>query len=97
MSGLLSIPCSNADAERGFSVLRKVHTDQRASLSQSTIINLLRVKMNNTDCCFDTTISDELITNAKKLQPLSKTNQNNNSHCHHNYIHSINYRKDVVN
>ena len=51
MSGLLSIPCSNADAERGFSVLRKVHTDQRASLSQSTIINLLRVKMNNTDCC----------------------------------------------
>ena len=66
MSGLLSIPCSNADAERGFSVLRKVHTDQRASLSQSTIINLLRVKMNNTDCCFDTTVSDELITKCKK-------------------------------
>ena len=63
MSGLLSIPCSNADAERGFSVLRKVHTDQRASLSQSTIINLLRVKMNNT---FDTTISDELNTKCKK-------------------------------
>ena len=29
MAGLLSIPCSNADAERGFSVLRKIHTDQR--------------------------------------------------------------------
>ncbi len=33
MAGLLSIPCSNADAEGGFSVLRKIHTDQRASLS----------------------------------------------------------------
>ena len=37
MAGLLTIPCSNADAERGFLVLRKVHTDQRASLSHSTI------------------------------------------------------------
>jgi hypothetical protein len=39
MTGLLSIPCSNADAERGFSMLRKVHTDNRASLKQQTIIN----------------------------------------------------------
>ena len=28
MSGLMSIPASNADSERGFSILRKVHTDQ---------------------------------------------------------------------
>ena len=29
MSGLLSIPCSNADSERGFSMLKKkIHTDQ---------------------------------------------------------------------
>ena len=27
MAGLLSIPCSNADSERGFSILRKIHTD----------------------------------------------------------------------
>ena len=27
MFGLLSIPCSNADSERGFSVLWKIHTD----------------------------------------------------------------------
>ena len=32
MSGFLSIPCSNADSERGFSMLRKIHTDQRTSL-----------------------------------------------------------------
>ena len=34
--GLLAIPCSNADAERGFSILRKIHTDQRSSLSHAT-------------------------------------------------------------
>lgn len=37
MAGLLGIPCSNADTERGFSILRKVHTDQRASLSPSRL------------------------------------------------------------
>lgn len=31
MAGLLSIPCSNADSERGFSILRKIHTDQRST------------------------------------------------------------------
>ena len=46
MAGLLSIPCSNADAERGFSVLRKIHTDQRSNLDQSTIVGLLSVKFN---------------------------------------------------
>ena len=29
MAGLLSIPVSNADSEKGFSILRKIHTDQR--------------------------------------------------------------------
>ena len=32
MYGLLSIPSSNADSERGFSILRKIHTDQRSNL-----------------------------------------------------------------
>ena len=32
MAGLLSIPASNADSERGFSVLIKIHTDQRPTL-----------------------------------------------------------------
>ena len=63
MAGLLTIPCSNADAERGFSVLRKVHTDQ--SLSQSTIITLMSIKMNNSDCCIDTELSDDLLTKCK--------------------------------
>ena len=47
MYGLLSIPCSNADSERGFSILRKIHTDQRSNLDQSTIIALMSMKFNS--------------------------------------------------
>ena len=71
MAGLLTIPCSNADAERGFLVLRKVHTDQRASLSQSTIITLNSIKMNNSDCCIHTELSDDLLTKCKNATNLS--------------------------
>ena len=64
---LLCIPCSNADAERGFSILRKVHTDQRASLNQSTIVHLISVKFNSSSCCIDTELPEELITKCKRL------------------------------
>ena len=40
MSGLMSIPVSNADSEQGFSILGKIHTDQRLNLDQSTIVAL---------------------------------------------------------
>ena len=43
MMGLLVIPASNADSERGFSMLRKIHTDQRASLKQKTIVSLMAI------------------------------------------------------
>ena len=33
----LGIPVSNADSERGFSMLRKIHTDQWPSLRQETL------------------------------------------------------------
>jgi hypothetical protein len=32
ITGLPSIPVSNADSERGFSILRKIYTDQCPSL-----------------------------------------------------------------
>ena len=54
MAGLLSIPVSN---ERGFSMLRKIHTDQRANLDQSTIIALMAMKFNCDDCCCDIKLS----------------------------------------
>ena len=62
MYGLLSVPCSNADSERGFSVLRKIHTDQRSNLDQSTIISLMSMKFNTDDC-----LSPELLAQCKKV------------------------------
>ena len=49
-------------------LLRKVHTDQRASLSQSTIITLMSIKMNN---CIDTELSDDLLTKCKNATTLT--------------------------
>ena len=66
MFGLLCIPTSNADAERGFSMLRKNHTDNRSSLAQSTIISLMAVKMNTEECCLDVELSSELLKCCKQ-------------------------------
>ena len=62
MSGLMLIPASNADSERGFSMLRKVHTDQRPTLKQSTIVSLMAIKFNSEECCHDTIFNEELLT-----------------------------------
>ena len=47
MAGLLAIPSSNADSERGFSILRKIHADQ------STVVALMSLKFNSDDCCHE--------------------------------------------
>ena len=65
MAGLLSIPVSNADSERGFSLLRKIHTDQRSNLSQSTIIALMSIKFNSDCCCHDAELPQELLQKCK--------------------------------
>ena len=70
MAGLLSIPVSNADSERGFSMLRKIHTDQRANLDQSTIIALMGMQFNCDDCCCDIKLSPELLSACKKATTL---------------------------
>ena len=66
MAGLLSIPCSNADSERGFSILRKIHTDQRSNLDQSTLVSLMSIKFNSDACCHELKLDDELLGNCKK-------------------------------
>ena len=74
MTGLLTILCSNADAERGFSIIRKIHTDQISTLNQSTIISLMSVKFNSDPhtCYCDAKLSDELISKCKKATFLAK-------------------------
>ena len=52
MAALLSLPHSNADCERAFSMVRKVHTECRKSLSADTITAFLQCKINfDTNCC----------------------------------------------
>ena len=65
MIGLSMIPVSNADCERGFLVLRKIHTDQHPTLKQSTIISLMAIEFNSEECCFDSEFSSELLSKCK--------------------------------
>ncbi len=66
MAGLLSIPSSNADSERGFSMLRKIHSDQRSNLDHSTIVSLMALKLNYDTCCHDTKFTPDLLSTCKK-------------------------------
>ena len=75
MAGLLTIPASNADSERGFSMLRKIHTDQRPSLKPETIAALMSVKFNSEDCCYDTPFTPELLCKCKTATVLSLNHQ----------------------
>ena len=71
MAALLSIPAFNADSERGFSILRKIHTDQRSNLDQ--IIALMAMKYNCDDCCFDQKPSSELLRKCKQSTSIHVT------------------------
>ena len=66
MSGLMSIPVSNADSERGFSILSKIHTDQRSNLDQSTIVALMTIKFNIDNCCLDIELPPEQLSECKE-------------------------------
>ncbi len=64
-------PLLECRCRAGFSVLRKIHTDQRASLSHETLVHLFSIKFKDTSCCFDTELSEELIAKCKKATKLS--------------------------
>jgi hypothetical protein len=66
MLTLLSIPHSNAQSERVFSMLKKIYTEQRADLCQESIVSLLAIKMNNPHCCVDTKNKPPLLRKLKR-------------------------------
>ena len=66
MVAVLSLPHSNADCERSFSVVRKVHTECRQSVSTDTLTALLQCKMNVDTECFRLSVTDEMVALAKR-------------------------------
>lgn len=66
MRVLLSIPHSNASSERVFSMLKKIVTDQRSLLAPDTVNALLRVKMNESNCCIGTHFDGKTLKSLKR-------------------------------
>ena len=67
VTSLLTISVSNDDSKRGFSIFRKIHTDQRPNLSQGTLIALMAINLNSLQCCYEATFTKELLTECKKV------------------------------
>ena len=63
---LLVLPHSNADPERLFSMVCKIDTEQRGSLSSSTVQDLLTVKMNTDSSCFENLFTSHLMKTANQ-------------------------------
>ena len=57
-------PC-NADCERTFSMVRKIHTEARKSLNADTITAFLRCKINYNCPCYDFTVTPAILRGAK--------------------------------
>lgn len=66
MEKLLVIPNSNAATERIFSILRYVHTEQRNSLTLSTINSIISLKVNKTTESHVFDFGDEVKKKCKK-------------------------------
>ena len=62
---LLCLPHSNADSERVFSHVRKVHTEYRKTMGIDTLTSYLQVKLNCDDPCYKINPSEEMLKSAK--------------------------------
>ncbi len=49
----------------------KIHTDQRPSLKQDTLISLMTIKFNSNSDCYSTKFSENLLTKCKKATSLA--------------------------
>ena len=76
---LLAIPASNADSERVFSLVRRVKTDFRASLTPETLSSLIGCHFNNANahCCKLGKIDDALLKKAKSCTRERNLSYNN--------------------
>ena len=63
----LSLPHSNADAERSFSILRKIQQDSRGNLNHQTTTSLMSCKMNEDLDCHAFKPSVDLLRKAKTV------------------------------
>lgn len=62
---LLVLPNSNADSERAFSIIKKIHTEFRSELNNKTLNALLSCKFNQSVECFNYTPTSEVLINSK--------------------------------
>ena len=62
----LVLPASNADSERIFSHVKKIHTEFRSELSVDTITDMLATKQNQTVMCCDYAPTENVLQKAKK-------------------------------
>ncbi|KAJ7317078.1 hypothetical protein JRQ81_003240, partial [Phrynocephalus forsythii] len=65
MKALLCILHSNASSERVFSMVRKIVTENRISLDNSTVCALLSCKINHSDPAHKYTPSKKVLKDAK--------------------------------
>ena len=66
MKALMTIPNSNADSERVFSMVCQIHTDFRSDLENDTICSLLSTKINLDGPCYCADITEAHLKAAKK-------------------------------
>ena len=62
---LLGLPNSNAECERVFSMVRKIHTDSRKSLQPETLTSYMQCKINFDACCYKMEVTKEMRQLAK--------------------------------
>jgi hypothetical protein len=65
----------------GFSMYRKVHTDQRPTLTETVHYNLMAIKFNSEECCHDSIFNEELLTKCKKATVLHEFISSNKHGC----------------
>lgn len=65
MKALLCIPHSNASSERSFSMVKKIVTENRMSMNNSTLCSLLSCKINHTGLVSKYTPSKRALRAAK--------------------------------